>query len=783
MALETMRQRANDLREQIRYHNHRYYVLNRPVISDAEYDALMGELRALEEEHPEIITSDSPTQRIGAEPAEAFTKVDHPAPILSLDKASDAEEIRGWWERVSKHLPPNTMDLSWVVEPKLDGLTVVLHYEDGLFVQGATRGDGYVGEDITANLRTIPTLPLRIPVPHADGTPPRPLRPGYVPDYEREGRRSEVGVPRRLVVRGEAIMLIEDFEALNERELRAGGEPFANPRNAAAGSLRQLDPRITAKRPLTLLAYAIVEAEDGRGSEPPPWPSPKGGGKAEPPPWPSPEGGGKLQKAPAGSQWEALAYLKELGFRVSDYVQRFEALEPLIAYCESWIERRETVPYEVDGLVIKVNDLAVQDSMGVVGRAPRGAVAFKFPGREGTTRLLDIGVNVGRTGALVPYAVLEPVKVGGVTIQKATLHNFKDLQRKDIRIGDRVVVRRAGDVIPYVVGPVTEARTGDERVFEVPQVCPSCGEPVVSREDEVAVTCVNVDCPEQQVQRVSHFIAVMDVEGMGERTASLLIEQGLIRNAADLYTLDRDSLLSLEGFAETSTQNLLTAIEATKERPLAQVIAALGIQGVGGVVARTLARHYGSIDELADADPEELEAIEGIGPHTAEAVVTWFDHEHNRAFVEKLRATGVSLAREASIEPTTGPLNGLTFVITGTLSQPRRDVAALIEEHGGKVTGSVSGNTDFLVVGESPGRSKVSKAQALDTPRIDEVELNELIEGDGEVGTEGDGYRRPPRSTTLGNRTPGSTTLGSRTPGSGASGGPTDRSSDLGSSN
>jgi DNA ligase (NAD+) len=739
MALETLQHRANGLRERIRYHNHRYYVLNRPVISDAEYDALMDELRALEEEHPELVTSDSPTQRIGAEPAEAFTKVDHPAPILSLDKASDAEEIRGWWERVSKHLPPDTTDLSWVVEPKLDGLTVVLHYEDGLFVQGATRGDGYVGEDITANLRTIPTLPLRIPVPHADGTPPRPaparpLQPGYVPDYERHRKMTgfrgpRAGVPQRLVVRGEAIMLIEDFEALNERELRAGGEPFANPRNAAAGSLRQLDPRVTAERPLTLLAYAIVEAGGGRGFEPPPWPSPEGGGKSEPPPRPSPRGGGKLQKAPVETQWEALAYLKELGFCVSDYVRRFEALEPLIAYCESWIGRRETVPYEVDGLVIKVDDLAVQESMGVVGRAPRGAVAFKFPGREGTTRLLDIGVNVGRTGTLVPYAVLEPVKVGGVTIRKATLHNFEDLQRKDIRIGDRVLVRRAGDVIPYVVGPVVEARTGDERVFQVPQVCPSCGEPVVSQEGEVAVTCVNVDCPEQRVQRVSHFIAVMDVEGMGERTASLLIEQGLIRNAADLYTLDRDALLSLEGFAETSTQNLLTAIEATNERPLTHVIAALGIQGVGGIVARTLARHYGSIDELAEAGPEELEAIEGIGPHTAEAVVTWFDHEHNRAFVEKLEAAGVSLAREAPIKPITGSLDGLTFVITGTLSQPRRDVAALIEEHGGKVTGSVSGNTDFLVVGESPGRSKVSKAQALETPMIDEMELNDLIEG------------------------------------------------------
>ncbi len=706
MTSNSVRQRAEDLREQIRYHNYRYYVLNKPVVSDVEYDALMDDLRALEQEHPQLVTADSPTQRVGAEPAEAFTKVDHPVPILSLDKASNAAEIRGWWDRVSKHLPPNATEPAWVVEPKLDGLTVVLHYEDGLFVQGATRGDGYVGEDVTANLRTVTTLPLHIPVLRKEGgrspevqrtmaTLSKCVAP-KVPDYEREGKRLEARVPHRLVVRGEVIMLIKDFEALNRRQTETGQEPFANPRNAAAGSLRQLDSRVTAERPLTLLAYAIVDADE----------------------------------APVNSQWEALAYLQQLGFRVSDYVKRFEALNPLIAYCESWIERRETVPYEVDGLVIKVDDLATQDSMGVVGRAPRGAVAFKFPGREATTRLLDIGVNVGRTGALVPYAVLEPVRVGGVTIQKATLHNFEDLERKDIRIGDRVVVRRAGDVIPYVVGPVVEARTGDERVLQVPEVCPSCGEPVVAPEDEVATYCVNVDCPEQRVQRVSHFVAVMDVEGMGERTASLLIERGLIRNAADLYTLDRGELLELEGFAEKSTDNLLAAIERTKDRPLAQVIAALGIHGVGGVVAQTLARHHRSIEALANASLEELETIGGIGPHTAQAIVTWFDHEHNQAFVERLQEAGVSLTQERTIEAAAGPLEGLTFVITGALSRPRREIASLIEEQGGKVTGSVSGNTDFLVVGDSPGRSKVSKAQALGTSTVEEVELYEIIEED-----------------------------------------------------
>jgi DNA ligase (NAD+) len=384
------------------------------------------------------------------------------------------------------------------------------------------------------------------------------------------------------------------------------------------------------------------------------------------------------------------------------------------------------MPYEVDGLVIKVDELATREAMGVVGRAPRGAVAFKFPGREATTELLDIGVNVGRTGALVPYAVLEPVKVGGVTIRKATLHNFEDLRRKDIRIGDRVIVRRAGDVIPYVVGPVVEARTGTETVYQRPTVCPSCGEPVVSQADEIAVNCVNVECPEQRVQRISHFIGVMDIEGMGERTAELLVDRGLIRNAADLYSLAPEDLLGLEGFAEKSTQNLLTAIEAAEDRPLAQVIAALGIPSVGGLVARMLSRHYDTIHELRQATKEELEAIEGIGPHIAGAVVTWFNQRQNRAFVEKLESAGVNLEGERHAPRAGGPLEDTTFVITGTLSRPRREIASLIEEHGGRVTSSVSRNTDFLVIGSSPGGTKVRRARQLGTPVIDEDQLRAM---------------------------------------------------------
>jgi DNA ligase (NAD+) len=671
MSQQQIVERVAHLRRQINYHNYRYYVLNDPVIGDAEYDALMDELRGLEEAHPALVTPDSPTQRVGAQPAEGFVKVEHPAPILSLDKTTSGEEIYAWWERVSKFLPPDAPPMAWVVEPKLDGLTVVLHYEDGLFTLGATRGDGSVGEDVTTNLRTVRTLPLRIPVASAAPQP-----------------------PRRLVVRGEAMMLIEDFEALNRRQAEADDRLFANPRNAAAGSLRQLDPRITASRPVTLLCYQIVDAD---GAVPP-------------------------------TQWQALAYLRQLGFPVSEHVARFESLDDVAAYCKGWIERRDQVPYEVDGLVIKVDDLATQAAMGVVGRAPRGGVAFKFPGREATTKLLDIGVNVGRTGALTPYAVLQPISLGGVTIRRATLHNFEDLQRKDIRIGDTVVVRRAGDVIPYVVGPVEAKRTGDETIYELPTLCPSCGEPVVSPADEVAVYCVNVACPEQRVRRVGHFAAVMDVEGFGERTAALVVAQGLVQDAADLYYLTREQLLELEGFADKSTDNLLAAIEATKDRPLAQLINALGIRNVGTTVAQLLAQRYRSLDDLAAADVEDLEAIEGMGPHTAGAVVEWFARPRNRQFVDKLRRAGVKLEQEVTAAPAEGLLTGLTFVITGTLSRPRQEVADVIQRHGGKLTGSVSRKTDYLLVGESPGGSKYRKAQQLDVPMIDEARLLEMIE-------------------------------------------------------
>ena len=589
---------------------------------------------------------------------------------MSLDKAADGAEIVAWWERVNKLLLPDSPPPAWVVEPKLDGLTVVLHYDEGRFVLGATRGDGSIGEDVTANLRTVRALPLRVPV--ASGGP---------------------APPAHLVVRGEAIMFIDDFEEMNRRQSEKQERLFANPRNAAAGALRQLDARITATRPVSLLCYSIVEAD------------------------------GELPS----TQWERLSLLRALGLPVSEYIERFEDIADVVSYCEGWIARRDTAPYELDGLVIKVDDVATREALGVVGRAPRGAVAYKFPGREATTVLLDIGVNVGRTGALTPFAVLEPVRLGGVTISKATLHNFEDIERKDIRVGDTVVVRRAGDVIPYVVGPIVGVRVDSAPPYQLPTQCPSCGQPVYSLDEEVAVYCINVACPEQRVRRVGHFGAVMDVEGMGERTAVQFVERGLVRDGADLYALTRDDLLGLEGFAERSADNLLASIEATRDRPLGQIIAALGIHGVGSTVSQLLAERYASLDGLAAAPASEIEAIPGLGPHTARGIVRWFANPGNREFVEKLRRAGVKLEGEVIGALAEGALTGRTFVITGALSRSRDEMMCLIEKHGGKVTGSVSLRTDYLLVGESPGGSKYRKAQQLEVPMINEDQLLAMV--------------------------------------------------------
>jgi len=678
------RERMSELVEQIRYHNYRYHVLDDPVIADREYDELLRELQAIEAEHPDWVLPDSPTRRVGGEPLPGFQKVRHPAPILSLGNAFDGDEVRAWLERIARLLPEGVTveDLAFTVEPKFDGLTVVLHYEDGLFVRGATRGDGEVGEEITANLLTIRSLPLRIPV-SASGT--------------------QGAAPARLVVRGEAYMPLDQFERLNQELEQAGERPFANPRNAAAGSLRQLDPRITAQRPLAVYCYAVADAE---GIE-------------------------------FESQWEVLAALKELGFPVSEWVVRLEDIEAVIAYCEEWMARRDTLNFEVDGAVIKVDDLAIQRGLGVAGKDPRGAVAWKFPAREATTRLVDVTVNVGRTGVLAPTAVLEPVSIGGITVQHATLHNYADIMRKDIRVGDLVRLKRAGDVIPQVMGPIVDLRTGDERPIPLPTVCPSCGEAVRPVEDEVALYCDNPACPAQLVRRIQYWVSrpAMDIVGLGIKIVEQLVEEGLVHDVADLYTLTVEQLLPLEGFAEKKAVNLVEAIQSSKTQPLARVLTGLGIRGIGTAVAQLCVDRYPSLAELAAAPAEDLEDVHGLGPHTAANVGQWFAAEHNQRLVAKLAQVGVRVAEERAgrhegeraESAASAPLEGKSFVITGTLPGLTRDEATvLILEHGGRVTGSVSSKTDYLLCGDKAG-SKLTKAQQLGVPVIDEATLLEMV--------------------------------------------------------
>jgi DNA ligase (NAD+) len=569
---------------------------------------------------------------------------------------------------------PENIALDYVVEPKFDGLTVVLTYTDGVLAQAATRGDGDIGDDVTPNARTIRTIPLRIPVsPDGPSAPPR------------------------LVVRCEVLFLKRDFEALNQRMRDEGLPLYVNARNTASGALKQKDARVTASRPLTAYCYGILDA-DG--------------------------------KVPA-TQWDTVIYLRALGLLTAyDAMRRFDNLADVIAYMAEFESRRDSLPYQIDGLVIKVNDHATYDDLGVVGKDPRGAIAYKFPAQEATTRLLDVMANVGRTGVLTPTAVLEPVFVSGVTVKQASLHNYDLIEQKDIRIGDTVIVKRSGEVIPYVVGPVIAARDGDEHQIFPPTRCPVCDSPVERDEGEVAYYCSNPACPERVARNIEYFVSrgVMDIEGLGERGVRLLLSQGLIRDEADLFTLNADDLLPLEGFAEKKAQNLLASIESAKQRPLARLIGALGIRGVGGTVAELLVKRYHSMDALAAATAEELDAIEGMGPHTANAIAEWFSKPHNRQLIEKFRAVGVRMEETPQIdEGATDKLAGLTFVLTGTLPTLKRNEAAgLIERHGGKVVSSVSKKTSYVVVGAEPG-SKLTTAQELGVRLLDEDGLLALI--------------------------------------------------------
>lgn len=665
-------QRLLDLRNQIRFHNYRYHVLDSPLISDYEYDNLMIELRKIESDHPEWISADSPSQRVGAIPSDKFIKVQHPAPILSLANAFDYEGVQAWYDRIRK-VDNRVESTQFVVEPKIDGLTVVLHYKNGDFALGATRGDGDVGEDITANLRTVRALPLRIP-----------LKP------------SGLNVPETFVVRGEAYIKIKDFEELNQRLAIRGEKLYQNPRNTAAGSLRQLDPSLTAARPINLLTYAIVATNNG---------------------------------LPA-TQWELLQYLKDVGFPVPQAYLCKSIKETLDAYNE-FCERRDKLPYEADGAVIKINDLSLANDLGFVGKDPRSAIAYKFPAREVTTRLLDIGVNVGRTGVLTPYAILEPVEVGGVIVKQATLHNFDYIAEKDIRIGDRVALKRAGDVIPYIIGPIIDQRVGNELEFTPPTKCPACGQEVEHIAGEVAWYCVNMSCPAQLIRNVEHFVSrtAMDIAGLGIKIVELLIESGLVKDVADLYTLECSDLLRLESFAEKRAGNLINAIKLSKDRPLHRLINALGIHGVGEVMAVSLTKYYEDLGALSKASLEELQQIEGVGPNIAQSIVDWFNRTSNQELLAKLRSVGVwPLVAKHSVKELAAPLAGMTFVVTGTLTGFSRDgIKEYIQKYGGKVTDSVSKNTSYLLVGENPG-SKIEKARGLDIPIINEKTFQELID-------------------------------------------------------
>ncbi len=663
--------RIEELRQEIRYHNYRYYVLNEPVVSDSEYDQLMVELHQIEEQHPGWITPDSPTQRAGAPPAERFTKLRHPAPILSLGNAFDDADVRAWFERIRK-LDERVENADFVVEPKLDGLTVVLHYDRGVFSQGATRGDGETGEDITRNLRTIRSLPLRVPV-------------------EPDG----IEIPDNLVVRGEVFMYLKDFEKLNRTLGEAGEKTYVNPRNTAAGSLRQLDPKLTATRPLALLTYDIVASDGGL--------------------W--------------RTEQERMDFLKRIGLPVVDWEYCID-IESAINRSLDLVTARHDLPYEADGAVIKINDLRLSEELGVVGRDPRGAIAFKFPAQEVTTQLLDIGVNIGRTGVLTPYAILEPVEIGGVVVRQATLHNFDFISEKDIRPGDRVLVKRAGDVIPYIIGPMVDVRTGDEQPYTPPKTCPDCAQPVEHIADEVAWYCVNAACPAQLMRNIEHFVSrgAMDIVGLGIKIVEQLVAAGLVNDVADLYTLSKEDLLELEGFADKKAENILAAIQESKKQSLARLLTALGIRGVGEVSAAELARQFHSIDQLKTKEIDNLLQIEGIGPNIAQAIVDWFKSPTNQAVLAKLHEAGVwPVAEQMETELDGGQsFNGQTFVITGTLSGfTRQEAKEFIESHGGRVIGSISKKTSYLVVGENPG-SKFGKAKDIGIRILDEPGLRQL---------------------------------------------------------
>ena len=649
-----------DLREQVRYHNRRYHVEDAPEISDAEYDALYNELEALEGDHPELVTPDSPTQRVGGEPVEGFEQVRHSLPMLSLANARKVEDLREWDARVRRLLGDDESP-RYVTERKIDGLAVSLRYEGGRFVRGATRGNGAVGEEVTANLSTVRSIPDRL-----DDDPPPVLEP-----------------------RGEVYMTLEDFEKLNRRQEEEGKPAFANPRNAAAGAIRQLDSRITARRPLKVYLYGI--GEGGEGFE---------------------------------SHSAMLDTLKKYGLRANPH-KLHDSIESVVGECLEAAEERESLPYQIDGVVVKVDSREQQLALGSVARAPRWAIAYKFEPLAGRTKLLDIHVKVGRTGALTPQAVLEPVNVGGVVISRATLHNEDYIKEKGILIGDEVIVERAGDVIPQVVQPLEEERKGDEYAFEMPTRCPVCDEPVSRPEGEAVTRCVNARCPAQALEHIIHWSSktAMDIDGLGEKLATRLFDLGFIKDAADIYDLEAGQLVPLEGFGEKSAENLIGAIEKSKERSFSSVLYALGIRHVGAVTANLIATRFSGEDLMRGV--EQLTEIDGVGGVVASAIAEYFDLEDNRNLVRRLMERGLDLGREEG-GPSDGPLAGKRVVITGTLERPRNYYVERLEAAGGTFTSSVSKNTDYVLAGEEAG-SKLERARDLGVPVLDEAGFEELF--------------------------------------------------------
>ena len=676
--------RADELRAQIEEANYRYYALDDPQMTDAEFDALLRELVELERKHPELQIPDSPTQRVGAVASQRFARYEHARPMLSLANAVSVDELRAFDERARKLAGDG---VEYVCELKIDGLAIALDYRDGSLTRGGTRGDGRVGEDVTASLRTIKTIPLRLRPSPFDGASP-----------ERSRRaQDDNAVPKFLEVRGEVYLRRSDFDRLNAEREREGLPAFANPRNAASGGVRQLDPALTAKRRLSFFAYQLAV------------------GEGDP-------------TAPK-TQWEALARLRTLGLPVNPHVRRAATLDEVVEYCTSSERKRDSFDYEIDGVVVKVNDFAQQERLGVVARDPRWAIAFKFKPREARTKLVDIAITVGRTGTLNPSAVLTPVRIGGVTVKSATLHNVDYVKNNDIRIGDTVLVTRAGDVIPRVVGPVLSERTGRERKFKMPQRCPICGSDVDHPADEAMSRCTNAACPAQAYERLRHFASrgAMDIEGIGDVLAQQLTELNLVRDIADTYKLNESALADVPRMGKKSSENLLRNIEASKQRGPARLLYGLGIRFVGTQTAQILVDDFGTIDSIAGADEETLQGSEGIGPEVARSVALFFKQQPNREMIERLRETGVVMSAPKRLR-TGGALNGKSFVLTGTLPNLTREAAAeLIVAAGGKVTGSVSKKTDYVVAGSEAG-SKLTKAEQLGINILDESALQALLE-------------------------------------------------------